>query len=154
MKKYIALILGFLPALMSFAIAGYFAFKPIEVSQFAKKCFDVNEEIACGYSTVTFNGEYAKQINPEFYPKEKAFWILDTVNSYDCYRIIRAANQTIDDQPLKDYFLIKFKICEHEVEIGKRKPEHSIVTGPYNPYEMYQYDFPEGTVFVAPKEYA
>lgn len=161
MRKFYA-FLAFIPAIISFSIATYFIFDVEPVSQFKDHCVDISEyERACAKGSTTFRGKSALDINPNFYPGLKAFWIVDTISSSDCSRIERAIKESFDDQPLKKYFEVHLEVCKYEVENGKRSAWNSIQSGPFVPEEFYKdyYDnylrlFPEGTIFDKPKEYA
>ena len=157
MRKFYAL-LAFIPAIISFSIATYFIFDVEPVSQFKDHCVDISEyEQACAKGSTTFRGKSALDINPNFYPGLKAFWIIETVNSSDCSKIEKAIRDTVDDEPLKKYFEVHLDVCNYEVETGKRSEWIKIQSGPFIKEEFYEnyYDmFPEGTVFEDSKEYA
>ena len=153
MKKYFIAVIS--AALISGPIAGYFILQEEEeISQFYEFCLDYDDKSSCGIGSIQFNGKSAKEINPDFYDDKYAFWILDTVHSTDCSRIESAMKLVIEDKPLYDYFDIKLDVCRFEVENGKRKEYLNIHSDPYQ-YEIpYPDVYPDGTVFVAPKEMA
>lgn len=123
-------------------------------SQFLEDCFYVQDKFGCAESVTTFKNKSARTINPDFYDDRYAFWILDTIHSYDCSRIESAMEKVVEDKPLYDYFDVNLDICIHEVENDKREKDIYINTDIYK-YEEPNLDiYPEDTIFVAPSEYA
>lgn len=125
-----------------------------EVSKFKERCFQFEDgAVQCGMEKLSFGGESVRTINPDFYHDSFAFWILDTINSYDCSRIKKAIDIS-NDEDLKKYFELNLKICLYEVKNGNRHSDLNIVTGPYDPYAWFKDFFEEGVEFSAPMGYA
>jgi hypothetical protein len=147
MKKFYV-FLAFIPVITFLLTATYFYSYKEPVSQFQE-------------GSVFFKEKIARSINLNFYPASKAFWILDTINSFDCSRIEKAIEESADDEPLKRYFEVHLEVCKYEVESGNRYELTKIQSGPFVPEEFYKdyYDgylglFPKGTSFDNVKDYA
>lgn len=148
-KKYLYLILPILVLVPTFFIYNNQINKD-EEKPFLEYCTEEN----CYPVKNCFNGSCSNEINPKFYDPQKAFWIFDTVNSYDCSRIEDAILETTDDELLLDYFKINLELCKYEVSSGKRFEKIIVNDGFFDKVIPYEDIYPDGTVFVAPQEYA